>query len=102
MLDVTRCPGGSCPLRQRCYRYRAVPDGRHDRFGAVPFDDDAGSCELWWDLARLTPTDDAVRTRAYFLWLAAGRPDGDAAAHWYAAQTELSAAAAGALRHDLP
>ena len=88
MPDVTMCPGGACPLRQRCYRYRAVPDGRQDAFGAVPFDEEAGACELFWDVARLAPLDEAIRTRAYYLWLAAG--------------AQLVAAAAALLRDDLP
>ena len=102
LADVMLCPGGACPLWQRCYRYRAVPDGRQGRFGAVPFDEEAGACELLWDVARLTPTEEAIRTRAYYLWLAAGRPDGAAEAHWYAARAQLVAAAAALLRDDLP
>ncbi|MBP6842290.1 MAG: DUF2934 domain-containing protein [Kofleriaceae bacterium] len=102
MPDVTMCPGGACPLRQRCYRYRAVPDGRQDAFGAVPFDEEAGACELFWDVARLAPSDEAIRTRAYYLWLAAGRPHGAAETHWYAARAQLVAAAAALLRDELP
>ena len=101
MVDVMMCPGGACPLRQRCYRYRAVPRGQ-DCFGAAPYDLEAGACDLFWDVARLAPTDDAIRTRAYYLWLAAGRPDGAAVAHWCAARAELLAAAARALRDHLP
>ena len=58
--------------------------------------------DLFWDLARLAPTDDAIRTRAYYLWLAAGRPQGTADAHWYAAQAQLVAAAAALVRDGLP
>ncbi len=47
MLDVTMCPGGACPLRQRCFRYRAVPDARQEWFGAVPFDEEAATCALF-------------------------------------------------------
>ncbi len=102
MLDVTMCPGGACPLRQRCFRYRAVPDERQEWFGAVPFDEEAAACALFWDVARLAPTDEAIRTRAYYLWLAAGRPYGTAEAHWYAAQAQLVAAAAALVRDGLP
>ncbi len=102
MPDLTMCPGGACPLRQRCYRYRAVFGGRQDFFGAPPFDAVAGTCDELWDVARLDPTDDAIRTRAYHLWLAAGRPDGDADRYWHAAAAELTGAAARELRTDLP
>ena len=102
MLDVTRCPGGACPLRQRCLRYRAIADERQERFGAVPYDDEARACALFWDVARLAPSEEAIRTRAYFLWLAAGRPHDAADDHWYAARAQLVAAAAALLRDDLP
>ena len=25
MPDITMCTGGDCPLREKCYRYRATP-----------------------------------------------------------------------------
>ena len=53
-------------------------------------------------MARLAPSDEAIRTRAYYLWLAAGRPHGAAETHWYAARAQLVAAAAALLRDDLP
>ena len=102
MPDITMCPGGACPLRQRCYRYRAHFGGRQDFFGTPPFAAAAGTCPELWDLARLAPTADAIRTRAYHLWLAAGRPDGAADDHWRAAEAELTAAVAAQLRADLP
>ena len=33
--------------------------------------------------------DDVIRTRAYFLWEQAGRPGGDGARFWLAAQREI-------------
>ena len=36
--------------------------------------------------------DDAIRTRAYFLWDEAGRPEGDGTQFWATAERELSAA----------
>ena len=93
-VDITMCPGGDCPRRQGCYRHRAVAEGRQDWFGAPPFDRATGACDQFWDLARLQPTEDDVRTRAYHRWLAAGRPEGDPDVHWHAARAELEAAAA--------
>ena len=100
--DITMCAGGDCPLRQRCYRYRSVPAGRQDYFGAMPYDAARGACDQLWDIARLGPTDDAIRTRAYHLWQAAGEPTGAADAHWQAARAALTEAAEAELRHDLP
>ena len=36
--------------------------------------------------------DQAIRERAYHLWLADGRPDGHADAHWLAAQRDILSA----------
>lgn len=89
MSDLTLCPGGDCPLRSRCYRFRAVAYGRQDSFGAPPWSAATGTCDSFFDVERLMPTEDAVRTRAYHLWERAGRPEGQALAHWHQARVEL-------------
>ena len=33
--------------------------------------------------------EDVIRTRAYFLWEQAGRPDGDGQRFWFQAQSEI-------------
>jgi hypothetical protein len=99
MLDVTMCPGRA-PAQVALLPLSRGADERQKWF--VPFDEEAAACALFWDVARLAPTDEAIRTRAYFLWLAAGRPHGTAEAHWYAAQAQLVAAAAALVRDGLP
>ncbi len=100
-LDITMCPGGACPTRQRCYRYRAVTEGRQDYFGAPPFDPATG--DQLWDIAKLEPTDEEVRVRAYYLWVAAGRPEGGQSGdHWQAARSALLEARSKLLANDLP
>ena len=37
----------------------------------------------------------AIRERAYHFWLAAGRPNGNAEAYWFAAQREIVGASLG-------
>ena len=37
------------------------------------------------------PTEEAIRTRAFQLWEAAGRPEGDGVQFWFQAEHELSA-----------
>jgi hypothetical protein len=37
--------------------------------------------------------DQSIRERAYHLWIAAGRPEGDSDAYWLEAQRELLSAA---------
>jgi hypothetical protein len=95
--DITMCPGGECPQRRQCYRFRAVALGRQDWFGAPPYDPGTGACDSFWDIARLAPTEGRIRDRAYWLWMSAGRPDGCADAHWMQAQAELERAFAALL-----
>ena len=38
----------------------------------------------------------AIRERAYHLWVAAGQPDGNADHHWLTAQREVLSVASGA------
>jgi hypothetical protein len=95
-FDITMCPGGDCPLRQRCYRYRGIPEGRQDYFGSPPFERD--TCDSFWDIAKLEPTEDEIRTRAYHLWLAGGRVEGADETHWQIASAELRERARNLLR----
>ena len=98
MPDITMCPGQDCPLRNDCYRFRGVIEGRFDAFGRAPYDPLKGTCDSFWDIARLRPSEPQIRDRAYFTWVAAGRPPGQADVHWRAARDELERQAAALLR----
>ncbi|MBL8680306.1 MAG: DUF2934 domain-containing protein [Myxococcales bacterium] len=98
LYDQCACDGGDCPLRARCLRYRGERHGRQDFFGAPPFDPASGECEHFADVAALDPTDEQIRTRAYYLWLAAGKPEGRADEHWLEARRALEATRDRALR----
>jgi hypothetical protein len=43
--------------------------------------------------------DQAIRERAYQLWIESGRDDGKADAHWLTAQREILSASLGGLGH---
>ncbi len=87
--DITQCPGVDCPLRERCYRFRAIPAARQDWFGRAPYDPPTNRCDHFWDIADLAPTEAHVRDRAYVLWQREGCPEGRAEAHWHQARAEL-------------
>lgn len=96
--DLTHCPGGACPRRNQCYRYRAETFGRFDAFGDAPWNADRQNCEQFWDIARLGPTEEDIRFRAYLRWQAAGSPADTADADWQIARAELEASVRERLR----
>jgi Protein of unknown function (DUF2934) len=89
MPDLALCPGGDCPLRNRCYRFRAVAYGRQDFFGTPPWSATTGTCDSFSDIERLMPTEETIRVRAYHLWERAGHPEGRASTHWHQARADL-------------
>lgn len=48
MASISMCSNKSCALRERCYRYRAVPD-RYDQAYGDFFPDHDGVCTDFWD-----------------------------------------------------
>ena len=91
MHDVTLCPGTGCPLRDGCLRYRARPVARFEAFTDPPYDQARQTCDALIALESLHPTDADVQRRAYDIWLAAGKPEGQADAHWEEARAALDA-----------
>lgn len=48
MTDYTMCPGESCHLKERCYRYTARPDPFWQSwFETPPFDEGSSTCECY-------------------------------------------------------
>jgi hypothetical protein len=57
MADITKCPGGSCPLKEECYRYWA-PDGfRQSYFMQMPILQD-NDCLHYWKKDNPNKTED--------------------------------------------
>ena len=51
MPDISMCSGVDCPLKEKCYRYRAVPtEFRQSYFTVPPFKD--GNCNKFWDISK--------------------------------------------------
>lgn len=47
MADITKCEGGDCPLKERCYRYTAEADELHQSyFVEVPYN--GTDCDHYW------------------------------------------------------
>lgn len=55
MPDIQMCPGHNpdktpCPLRDKCYRYRATPNETWQSFGFGEYAD--GKCRLFYPIER--------------------------------------------------
>ena len=44
------CEGNKCPLKDKCYRYRAISSQRQSWFMEIPYDKDKKSCGSYWDI----------------------------------------------------
>ena len=68
----------SCPLKDECYRH-TQPTPVRDRFGELPYDFQNQSCAYF---VSNRPSEEFLRTSAYYLWLAAGQPEGESDRFW--------------------
>lgn len=50
MPDITMCEGTSCPLRENCYRKRAVPTPNWQSYFASAPVDKEGNCTYFWKI----------------------------------------------------
>lgn len=76
------CHGSGCPLRHDCYRH-TQPTQPRDAFAALPYNPTTGSCDAF---VSNYPTEELIRTAAYYIWLRTGRPSGRAHEHWSEAE----------------
>ena len=74
-----------CPIRETCYRYTTSVRLR-DRY-ILPYNFDKGECDLF---VTNIPSDDIVRSTAYFMWLREGQQAGKAGEHWQRAYDQLA------------
>lgn len=49
MPDITMCPGGDCPLKETCYRYKAEPSDYQSYWFEPPYY--SGICEHYWEMS---------------------------------------------------
>ncbi|MCU0447599.1 MAG: DUF2934 domain-containing protein [Microscillaceae bacterium] len=81
--DMTKCLGGDCPWREKCYRFTSETVGRQDFFAAIPYDEGKHRCTEFWD------NTEQIKAKAYEIWLREGRPKGLDVVHWELAKIEI-------------
>lgn len=50
MPDITMCKGTDCPLKERCFRYKATPSYFQSWFVDIPFDKQLNNCNQYWEV----------------------------------------------------
>lgn len=48
MPDISKCENEECPLKEKCYRYTAIPSPDLQAYGWFKPDED-GKCNGFWD-----------------------------------------------------
>lgn len=48
MADITKCDGRNCPMKERCYRYKAESGHRQAYFLSAPWTDKG--CNHFWEV----------------------------------------------------
>ena len=49
MPDITMGGGVNCPLKMKCYRFLAKPDGWQSYFVDTPYDAKKKTCDSYWE-----------------------------------------------------
>ncbi len=52
MPDFCMCQGDDCPLKNQCYRYRAVPDLAQPYLSDLPYDFEKQVCKGFKDVVK--------------------------------------------------
>jgi hypothetical protein len=50
MPDITMCHGKDCPLKEKCYRHRAIPGKLQSFFVNSPFKEN--ECKYFWQIEK--------------------------------------------------
>jgi hypothetical protein len=49
MPDISMCNGVGCKLKNRCYRFKAIPSDYQSYFSIAPVNED-GTCDYLWKI----------------------------------------------------
>ena len=48
MPDISMCKGNGCPIKENCYRYKAIPEQCQSFFLQPPYDHEKKECMAFW------------------------------------------------------
>ena len=49
MADITKCTAVDCPIKERCYRYKALDNKYAQSYGHFVYDHQNKECAMYWD-----------------------------------------------------
>jgi uncharacterized OB-fold protein len=53
MPDISMCEGKNCPIKENCYRHRAMPTPmRQAYFTTPPYDHATRTCGMFWQIEK--------------------------------------------------
>ena len=61
MPDMSMCSGIECPLKEICYRYKAVPGFMQSHFAEVPYNSEEDKCDFYWPTKQMENGKDNFR-----------------------------------------
>lgn len=56
MLDITKCTGENCSLKDKCWRYLAPASDQWQSWFTPEPDKTGDNCTLFWDVAKVKDT----------------------------------------------
>ena len=51
MADISKCKGDNCPMKENCYRYKAIEGICQTYFIDIPLEKD-NTCEYYWPIIK--------------------------------------------------
>lgn len=49
MIEITKCDGANCPLKEKCFRYTAKNAYWYYYFTNAPYDKEKNNCDYYLD-----------------------------------------------------
>tara|TARA_R110002167_G_scaffold82498_5_gene225108 strand:+ start:2917 stop:3159 length:243 start_codon:yes stop_codon:yes gene_type:complete len=73
MPDLTMCPGDECPIKNKCYRYRAVQELAQPYFRDIPFNFEKHECQGFKDINETSASVRNIDDKSWDLIVASDR-----------------------------
>ena len=52
MPDISKCEGKDCPIKENCYRFKAIPNPLWQSYSNFIYDKVKEKCEYFWEIKK--------------------------------------------------